>query len=68
MRWPGLGVCVDIMAVKKHILVPAIYMTVTDFFFPLFSSIPCNSAHSLVGIIDTLAQAAKIANLETWIS
>lgn len=36
MRWPGLGVCVDIMAVKKHILVPAIYMTVTDF-FPLFS-------------------------------
>lgn len=57
------------MAVKTHILVPTIYMAVTVFFFlPLSLPFPATFAHSLIGIIDTLAQAAKIANLEPWIS
>lgn len=40
-HWPRLGVCVDITVVKKHILVPTIYMPATFFFSPL-SSISCN--------------------------
>lgn len=57
------------MAVKKHILVPTIYMTVTGFFFlPLSLPFHATFAHCLIDIIDTLAQAAKIANLEPWIS
>lgn len=67
MHWPRLRVCIDITVVKKHILVPTIYMTVTDF-FSLFLPFHATFAHSLLGIIDTLAQAAKTANLEPWIS
>lgn len=57
------------MAVKKHILDSTVYMTVTGFFsLPLSLPFHATFAHCLVGIIDTLAQAAKIANLEPWIS
>lgn len=54
------------LVVKKHVSIPTIYMPVTNFFS--LSSICETFAYSLLGIIDTLAQAAKTANLEPQIS
>ena len=64
---PHLGVCVDVAVVEKHVLVPTIYMPATNF-FSLSLQFRATFAYSLLGIIDTLAQTSKAANLEPWIS
>lgn len=55
-----------IVVKKKHILIPTMYMHATNFFFSL--PFHASFAYGLLGIIDTLAQAAKTANLEPQIS